>query len=226
MKKMLLISVICAAGMACTAQSESAVLASGRDSALHEMFHRDSLKIVQQYAAKARWQKLYKAEKFPVINAGKYSGVLPVPGVTEIPDPSLQYKLLFESTEKNPDSLMNKPDQDLVGIARIVNLHVASGIPLKNISLVVVMHGAGLSAICTNAWYRKRFKMDNPSLKLVRELEKIGARFIACGQALDFMGLEKKDLLPAVKVSFTAQTALTSYQLKGYVLKSFPNGDK
>jgi intracellular sulfur oxidation DsrE/DsrF family protein len=68
--------------------------------------------------------------------------------------------------------------------------------------------------------------MDNPSLKLVRELEKIGARFIACGQALDFMGLEKKDLLPAVKVSFTAQTALTSYQLKGYVLKSFPNGDK
>jgi hypothetical protein len=36
---------------------------------------------------------------------------------------------------------MNKPDQDLVGIARIVDLHVASGIPLKNISVIVVMHG-------------------------------------------------------------------------------------
>jgi intracellular sulfur oxidation DsrE/DsrF family protein len=68
--------------------------------------------------------------------------------------------------------------------------------------------------------------MNNPNLKPVRELEKTGARFNACGQALDFMGLEKKDLLPEVKVSFTALTVLTGYRLKEYVLNTFPDGSK
>jgi intracellular sulfur oxidation DsrE/DsrF family protein len=155
-----------------------------------------------------------------VINAGKFSGVFPVPEITEIPDPAIQYKLLFESTQGNPDSLMNEPDGDLVEIARMINLHVASGIPLKNIAVVVVMHGPALYAVSTDTVYLKKFKMNNPNLKLVRELEKAGTRFIACGQALDFGGLEKKDLLPDIKISFTAQTVLTSYQLKGYVLKT------
>lgn len=216
MKKVLLTIVICAAGIACKAQSGS----SSKDSALQAAFHRDSLKIENQYAEKARWKKLFKVEKFPVINAGRYSGVFPVPGITEIPDSSLQYKLLFGFTQRNPDSLMNKPDRSLAEIARIINLHAASGIPLKNISVVVVIHGPSLHVVSTNASFQKNFKMDNPNLKLIKELEKLGTRFIACGQAMDFMGIKKEELLPEVKVSFTAQTAFTGYQLKGYVLKN------
>lgn len=233
MKKVLITIAACAMSLVCFAQSGNSVLTFSRDSALRSTIHRDSMKIEHQYAIKehqnvfkAHFKQLIKEEKFPVINAGIYSGVLPVQDITEIPDPSLQYKLLFQSTQSNPDSLMNKPDEDLVQIARIINLHVASGIPLKNISIVVVIHGPGLVTICNDAYYQKRFKVDNPNLKLIKELEKIGTRFIACGQAMDLMMLNKSDLLPLVKVSLTAQTALTGYQLKGYVLKTFQGESK
>jgi len=226
MKKIFLTISVFAISLICMAQSGSSNLLFARDSTLRAMIHQDSSKVEHQYAEKERWQKLLSTEEFPVINAGKYSGVFQVSGVTEVPDPSMQYKLLFEIAQKNPDSLLNEPDQNLVEIARIVNLHVASGIRLKNLSVVVVVHGGALNSISTNSSYQKRFKMDNPNLKLVKDLEKAGARFISCGQAMDFIGIQKNELLPEVKVSFTAQTALTAYQLKGYVLKTLRTEDK
>ena len=226
MKKILLTNMVFAVSLICMAQSGNSNLLYARDSALRAMIHQDSSKVEHQYAEKERWQKLLSTEEFPVINAGKYSGVFPVSGITEVPDPSMQYKLLFEIAQRNPDSLLNEPDQNLVEIARIVNLHVASGIPLKNLLVVVVVHGGALNSISTNSSYQKRFKMDNPNLKLVKDLEKAGARFISCGQAMDFIGIQKNELLPEVKVSFTAQTALTAYQLKGYVLKTLRTEDK
>jgi intracellular sulfur oxidation DsrE/DsrF family protein len=50
-------------------------------------------------------------------------------------------------------------------------------------------------------------------------MESVGVKLLACGQAILFLGLEKEQMLPSVKVVLTAQTVLTSYQLKGYVLK-------
>ena len=217
--------IVYAVSFTCIAQSGNSNLSFARDSTLQAMIHADSLKIEHEYAEKARWQKLLNTVEFPAINGGKYSGVFPVPGITEVPDPDMQYKLLFEMTQRNPDSLLNEPDMNLVEIARIINLHVASGIPLKNISVVVVVHGGALNSISTNPSYQKRFKMDNPNLKLIKDLEKVGTRFISCGQAMNFINIKKDELLPEVKVSFTAQTALTGYQLKGYVLKTLqPEG--
>jgi len=216
----LIITIYFFESMACMAQSNDAQFLAVKDSTLRAVIHADSLKIENQFAEKTRWHNLESKEEFPVINAGKFSGVFPVTGVTEVPDPKMQYKLLFEMKNKNPDSLLNEPDQSLIEVARIINLHVASGIPLKNISIVLVMHGYGLYSICTNATYQKRFKMNNPNLNLISELEKLGTRFIACGQAMNFLDIKNEELLPVVKVSFTAQTALSGYQLKGYVLKT------
>lgn len=199
---------------------------STRDSALQAVIKNDSLKIEHQYAEKARWQKLLQTEEFPVINAGKHSGVFPVSGITEVPDPHMQYKLLFEVTQRNPDSLLKMPDFNFVEVAREINLHVASGIPLKNVSVVIVVHGDALNSISNNSIYYKRFKMNNPNLKLIQKLEKLGVRFIACGQAMSFLNISKEDLLPEVRVSLTAQTALSGYQLKGYVLKTLRDEDK
>lgn len=226
MKKILLVITVCAASITCMAQSGNSNLSFERDSTLQAMIHADSLKVEHQYAEKARWQKLVSTVEFPAINAGKYSGVFPVSGVTEVPDPNMQYKLLFEAAQRNPDSLLNEPDENLVEVARIINLHVASGIPLKNISVVVVVHSGALNSLRTNPSYQKRFKMDNPNLKVIKDLEKLGVRFIACGQAMDFIDIKNNELLPEVKVSFTAQTALTGYQLKGYVLKTLQPENK
>jgi intracellular sulfur oxidation DsrE/DsrF family protein len=220
MKKIGLAVISCIASMLSIAQSNSVNLSKTKDSTLKAMIHADSLKIDSKFAEKERWANLFAKEEFPVINAGKYSGVFPVKDITEVPDPKMQYKLLYEMTQENSDSALNEPDYSLVEIARLINLHVGSGIPLKNISVVVVTHGPALHSISTDKAYQLKFKMNNPNLKLIKDLEKAGVRFIACGQSMLFLNVKEEDLVPEVKISLTAQSALTGYQLKGYVLKS------
>lgn len=188
-----------------------------KDSTLRAMMHADSVKVDKEYAEKIKWEKLKSIAIYPVLNGGENSGVVPVKDPTEIPDPQIDYKLLFEVTSNNPDSAANEINFGLGEVARIINLHVASGIPLKKIFPVIVVHAAALNAITTNAYYQKHYKMDNPNIKLINDLKGLGAKFISCGQAMAFFDVKREDLLPIVKVSLTAQTVLSSYQLKGYV---------
>jgi intracellular sulfur oxidation DsrE/DsrF family protein len=207
--------MVCMAGFSQNTNTDS--LRLKKDSTLRAMIHADSLKVEKEYAEKEHWEKIKAVAQHPAINAGEYSGIVPVNDPTEVPDPKIEYKILFEITYNNPDSIAKDPNYALVEIARVINLHVASGIPINKIMPVIVVHAGALNAISNNAHYQERYKMDNPNLKLINDLKNIGAKFIACGQAMAFFKVKKEDLLPDVKVSLTAQTVLTSYQLKGYV---------
>lgn len=210
--------IICFAGFAQTAADNPILIK--KDSALRAMIHADSLKMEKQYAEQMRWDHLSKISIYPSIDKAtgtKYSGVIPVTDPTEIPDPKIDYKLLFEVTFQNPDSSASEENYALVEIARIINLHVASGIPLKKIFPVIVLHGSALRSITKNEVYLLKFKTNNPNYKLITALEDRGAKLIACGQAMNFVNLKREELLPEVKISLTAQTVLSSYQLKGYV---------
>ncbi len=189
-----------------------------RDSAYRSDLHKDSVKTNKEFADIIKWEKLKAVEIFPLINAGENSGVVPVKNQEEIPDPKIQYKLLFELTANNPDSTIQELNYGLVEVARIMNLHAASGIPTKNIIPVIVAHAGALHALKNNEYFNKKYKIDNPNIKLIGELEKLGAKFIACGQAMSFLEIQKEAFLPIVKVSLTAKTVITGYQLKGFVL--------
>lgn len=194
-------------------------LRKAKDSILRAVIHEDSVKIEKQFAEAEKMEKMLAIVEYPLMKAGKFSGVVPVKDPAEIPDPNIDYKLLFELTTNNPDSTAKDINSGLMEIARVINLHVASGIPVKKIIPVVVVHAGALYAICNNEAYQKKYKLDNPNLKVIEELEKkAGVKFIACGQAMAFFEVKKEDLLPEVKVSVTAQTVLSHYQLKGYVL--------
>ncbi|CAN5229889.1 hypothetical protein BH09BAC2_BH09BAC2_11110 [soil metagenome] len=184
--------------------------------AFRNSLHTDSLNIEKQYNETVKWDKIKASAIFPVINAGERSGVIPVSVQTFIPDPNMNYKLLFEIITANPDSAAKEINYHLTEIARIINLHAASGIPLKRIMPVIVAHGSVLRALSNNEAYKKQYKTDNPNLKVINQLVNLGAKFIACGQAMAFMGIKKEELLPVVNVSLTAQTALSYYTLKGY----------
>ncbi|MDN3655911.1 DsrE family protein [Ferruginibacter paludis] len=207
-------AVLCFTGMAQTPPS----IQFSKDSSLRALLHADSLKIEKQYAEIERWDKLRASAVYPVFNAGEFSGVVPVKDPAEIPDPTITYKLLFELTDNNADSVIKEANYGLVEVARIINLHVASGIPIAKILPVIVVHAGALNAFCTSERYKEKYKTGNPNLKLISELKNIGARFIACGQAMAFKKFAKEDMLPEVKISLTAQTVLSGYQLKGYVL--------
>jgi len=177
----------------------------------------DSSKLAAKARDSVRFAKLIALLEYPLIKGGKWSGVIPVADPTEVPDPSRTYRLLFEVSAKNPDSLSGKINQSLDEVARVLNLHVASGIPASQLVPVVLIAGPGLEALTNNESYRKKHNVDNPNLQLITDLAAAGAKFIACGQAMAFQGLSREELLPGVKVTLTAQTVLSNYQLQGYV---------
>ncbi|HTH56997.1 MAG TPA: DsrE family protein [Cyclobacteriaceae bacterium] len=165
---------------------------------------------------------------FPAVK-NLWAMVVAVDGIDELPDPTLEYNMVFDFTAI-PTVGENKFKMDstevnwgLTDIGRIYNLHVAAGIPKEKIHFVVAVHAFAARSFLKNDEYKKRFKIDNPNLSIIDELDKVGVKFLVCGQSLSWMGDKKEMLLPQAKVSLTAQTTLSSYQLKGYALKSMGN---
>ena len=160
-------------------------------------------------------------QTFPAIKSVKWAGVVPVQGIDEVPDPKMQYKLLFELTGfayKGQDSTAKKEfNAGLGSVARELNLHEANGIPGKNIDAVVVVHAGALYSLLTNEKYKKKYGLDNPNIPLIKELQDYGVKIIVCGQAMTFLRLEKEDLVPGIKQALNAQTVISSYQLKNFV---------
>ena len=223
MKKAILLLftfLLCLAGYAQTTKLDSTLqaLKLKKDSTLHALIHADSAKVEKEFAEKIKRAKLLAIAVYPALNGGDGSAVVPVKTPDEVPDPTLDYKLLFELTAANPDSLVKEINGSLAEVARIINLHVASGVPVKKIFPVIAVHGGALFAISNNDYYKEHFKTDNPNLKLINDLTALGTKFIACGQAMAYHEMKKEALLPVVKVSVTAQTVLSSYQLNGYIL--------
>jgi intracellular sulfur oxidation DsrE/DsrF family protein len=177
----------------------------------------DSLNKAQKDSAKIAM--FFARATYPLIKGSKWSGVLPVENITEKPDPAITYKLLMEVVVPIKDSAAAKEvHEGLAEVGRVMNLHIASGIPKNKLNVVVVIHGPALFALYNNASYRKMYGVDNPNISLVNELEKNGVRLIACGQAMNFLDIKKEEMIPGVAVSLTAQTVLSHYQLKGYIL--------
>jgi intracellular sulfur oxidation DsrE/DsrF family protein len=202
MKYLSLILVLSFASLGGNAQTAS----PSADSAAR--VHKDSM----------RMQLLFSKAAYPLIKSNKWTGVLPVENITEVPDPKMVYKMLMEDVFPVKDSIAAKEaNGGLAEIGRIINLHVASGIPKNKLDVVVVVHGPALYALYTNEQYRKKWGIDNPNIPLINELMHNGVRFIACGQAMQFFDVRREEMVPNIKISLTAQTVLSAYQLKGYI---------
>ena len=114
------------------------------------------------------------------------------------------------------EEALNEINGPLAEVARKINLHVAAGIPKSRIDLVLVVHAGALFAFMNNEKYKRRFNVDNQNTALIKELQDFGAKVIVCGQAMSWLHLEKSDMLPGIKQALTAQTVLSTYELKGY----------
>lgn len=169
-------------------------------------------------ADSVRMANLEASMTYPFIYGGKFSGVIPIKNPVIVPDPNLTYKLLFELTIFNNLKQRQDINHGLTEICRIINLHKASGIPEKNLELVILVHAPGLFNFYQNDYFQKKYKLDNPNIELIKALSKKGVTFIGCGQAMSYLNMKEEEMVPEIKLSLTAQTVLSSYQLKGYVL--------
>jgi len=175
------------------------------------------LPLMSVYTGDPRYQMM-----FPAIKGFKWGGVAPVQNVTEPADPKMKYKLLMELTgfaaKGEEKTAKNEINYGIGEISRKVNLHVAAGVPQKNIDLVIIVHAGALFAFLNNEKYKRKYGIDNPNITMIKDLQNFGAKIIVCGQAMTFLRLEMEDLVPGIKEALSAQTVLSTYELKGYKL--------
>jgi intracellular sulfur oxidation DsrE/DsrF family protein len=173
----------------------------------------------KKIADSIRWESVKKTGFFPLIKNSEESAVYPVPGVTEKADPAMKYKLLFHMYVWSRDSIgLRKINEGLAEIGRIINLHVAAGIPKENLQLAIVVNGSAMNVFLKNDAYLKKFKTNNPNLDILQQFTDLNASLVACGQSEVYRNISPVDFLPVVKTSFSAKVALSTYQLRGYVL--------
>lgn len=165
-----------------------------------------------------RMAKMLEGAMYPLIKGAKWAGVIQVDNPEELPDTKLTYKLLMDVSTAPAKNKVNEISGALSEVARIMNIHIAAGVPRKKMQVVVIAHGGGLWPFLNDDEYQKKYKCPNPNLKLIEELSAAGVRFTACGQAMKFLSIEKSSILPVVKVAYSAKTVTSSYSMKGYFI--------
>jgi len=179
-------------------------------------FSSEIFPLLTPYARDTRYKTT-----FPAIRGNSWGGVVPVENIDEIPDPKLQYKLLMDLSSfavKDEDSAASKDiNLALRTVARTINLHVGAGIPKANIDVVLAVHGSALNVFLVNEKYEKEYGIDNPNIPLIKELQDFGVKIILCGQSMHYQRTTRENFIPGIKVALTAQTVISSYQLKNYV---------
>jgi intracellular sulfur oxidation DsrE/DsrF family protein len=153
----------------------------------------------------------------PVKNYGQ---VYNVPFAADLPDSTLQYKIIFEASMEKIDTA-SKLYEPLDVIARLYNLHVYGGVPQKNLEVVLVIGGFGIPVVMKNEAYRKKFGVDNPNLKILEEINAAGIRIICCAQAMMKHHIDPSEVNPIITPIFSRLTSVSTYQMKGYAYFRF-----
>ncbi len=153
----------------------------------------------------------------PVIK--NFGGIFEIPYADEKPDPNQTYNIVVEveRASEKPDTI----NWALNNVARMINLHAIGGVPPKNLHVVLAIHGGATYTVMNNDAYKAKYKVDNPNLKLYKELADAGVKIFVCGQSLIGREVDRMKMVPEVKVSVSMLTILTTYQMRGYAMLKF-----
>lgn len=153
------------------------------------------------------------ARQLPVPGPG-FEPARDVPGAHELPDPSMEYKVLYMVGEGPKPAEVNPT---LVAAARYLNTLAKWGVPAEKRKFVVMIRG-GMDMILKHEAYRARHNgQDNPNVAIIQALSKAGVSVRVCGQGVLGRKYNTADILPEVQVDLWAMTTMVNLSLKGYV---------
>lgn len=132
------------------------------------------------------------------------------------PDQQEQYKIVFNVTKGVDDPTKLNPS--LNRVARTVNLYVASGVPLENLTLVAVVSSDAAPLVLAEAHYRRLFGVSNPNLSLIDQLQRAGVKLTVCAQSVNGQPYQRDWVYPPVGLALSALTTVTLLQHQGYAL--------
>tara|TARA_R110000787_G_scaffold98664_5_gene202844 strand:- start:40243 stop:40794 length:552 start_codon:yes stop_codon:yes gene_type:complete len=129
------------------------------------------------------------------------------------------FKISFDVAKgAEPDKI----NRTIESAARFINMHVAAGVPEKNIQLAIVVHG-GASLDLTNQEFfaARRDGAENANAAAIAQLQEYGVKFYLCGQSAAANGISNADLLPGVQMSLSAMTAHALLQQQDFTINPF-----
>jgi len=150
---------------------------------------------------------------YPTIQG--FGKIVLAPEAAMQPSKDVDYKVVFSVTGGGD---ADKANSSLDRVARAVNLFTSAGVPLSHLHFVAVIHGPATSTVLDNAHYRQKFSVDNPNLRLIGELEKVGVKVLVCAQALANNGLPRDWVDPQVGITLSAITDIVMLEQQGFVL--------
>lgn len=130
------------------------------------------------------------------------------------PVAGLSNKIVFQITRS--DGAMTDPNLGLERVARVVNLYVASGVPADQLKFVVSVTGGATPAMLDNAHFKQFYGTDNPNLKLIAELNKIGVKVTVCDQSVAFHHYPNNWIDKSVVHALSSPTTVSTLENQGY----------
>ncbi|MDH4064379.1 MAG: DsrE family protein [Acidobacteriota bacterium] len=146
-----------------------------------------------------------------------YNDARDVEGAHELPDPAMDYKVVFavangakERTDVNPM---------LPTVATYLNTLAAHGVSADHRHLAVMFHQRSddVDIVMRNEAYKTRYGIDNPNIALIHALKQAGVDLRVCGQALSARKIDPAQVNPDIQIDLWALTSLVNLQMKGYV---------
>ena len=153
-------------------------------------------------------------QKGPVIAA--YGATVLVQDLDVPLTDGFEYRAVFDLADYRGEN--TSLNAELISIARYLNMHARSGVPVENMTIAAVFHGAALKNALSHQAYASSHGSENPNLDLLMKLHQAGVAFYACGQSMGFSGISKGELASPVKVALSAMTMMTVLQSDGYAL--------
>jgi intracellular sulfur oxidation DsrE/DsrF family protein len=153
----------------------------------------------------------------PALLVPGYEVARDIPGAHELPDPKVDYKVLFSVSNgaKDRDVELNPM---LPTVALYLNTLGKYGVPANHRHLVVMFHQRtpDFDIVMTNEAYKARYGKDNPNIAIIHALKQAGVEFRACGQALSGRKIDAKDVNPDIQIDLWAMTSMMNLQMKGF----------
>jgi intracellular sulfur oxidation DsrE/DsrF family protein len=149
----------------------------------------------------------------------------PTPHAAYKPNPASTYKIVFALANGAPSP--DKISPSLQQLARAVNLYASAGVPSNHTKFVGVVTLQGTAMLLDNKTYQHAWDMDNPNLKIIKQLKARGVKFLVDEQTLanlrkKYSFLKDSDFDKSVSRIQSAITTIIELQKKGYKLMMLP----
>lgn len=144
------------------------------------------------------------------------SRMIDIPDAREKPDPSLDYKIVFDI--RTPADAPGDVSPALQSAAALINTYRHYGVAPAHLHLAAVFHGATIVLLTDDATYKARTGSPvNPNTALLGELRRAGVNLMVCGQSALAQGYDLTAIAKVAQINLSATVTFINLQTRGYV---------